>query len=179
MTVNIRGKQYVTVAERVAEAHEDEEAHFSIVGGDIITVGKTDRWWYQATISVHGRTYIGTAEIKFNAKPNTADADSPLECAETSAIGRALAFAGYGAVESIASADEVRRTGTTKEPHSLRLPHPTGGPVVTLERCAEYAEERGIDREAYQRAIAKYGTKNPEYLLAALEVYADRMAATK
>ena len=36
---------------------------------------------------------------------------SPYEIAETSAIGRALGFAGYGSVDSIASADEMIKAG--------------------------------------------------------------------
>ena len=45
-----------------------------------------------------------------NAPKNTPDGTNPFECGETSAIGRALAFAGFGSVESIASKDEIERS---------------------------------------------------------------------
>src|SRR5215213_3249986 len=35
---------------------------------------------------------------------------SPYEVAETSAVGRALGFAGYGVVNGIATADEIAKT---------------------------------------------------------------------
>ena len=141
MTVSIRGKQYVTVAERVAAAHEDESAEFEITGSEIITIGETGRWWYQVTVLVRGRTFIGTAEIKFNAKAGTPDADNPVECAETSAVGRALAFAGIGSAEGIASADEVRRTGSGS---------------CTLVDCGEYAKDHDIPPEMFRAATKKY-----------------------
>jgi hypothetical protein len=69
-----------------------------------------ERWFYRVALLVgEGRQFIGTAEIKFNAPPNSADGKSPIECAETSAVGRALGFAGFGVIEGIASADEMQR----------------------------------------------------------------------
>ena len=108
MPVNIRGKNYVTVNERVEAAHEQGDG-FEIVGEEIFTIGETGRWWLRVTLRVKERPYQGTAEIKFDAPKNSPDGSNPVECAETSAIGRALGFAGYGAVESIASADEIQR----------------------------------------------------------------------
>lgn len=113
MTVNIRGKQYVTVDERVQAAHEAGD--FEMINSEIVTIGETGRWWYQVTIRVNGKLYFGTAEIKFNAPARTPDAENPVECAETSAIGRALGFAGLGVVGSIASADELQRGETEQQ----------------------------------------------------------------
>jgi hypothetical protein len=102
----LHGKDYVEVSERVRIVHQVEEdfeqvetVHFSIA----------DRWFVRCVIKVGGKQYIGTAEIKLNAPKNTPDGTNPFECAETSALGRALAFAGLGTVDSIASYDEVAR----------------------------------------------------------------------
>lgn len=108
-TVRVRGgKEYVEVAERVRLAHE--EGGYTELEPQVFNIG--ERWFYRAGIVVDGQTFYGTAEIKFGAKPGTADGDAPIECAETSAVGRAFAFAGIGILDGIASADEVRRTGS-------------------------------------------------------------------
>jgi len=103
-TIDIKGKQYVTVAERVRLVHAEREA-FEVVESMPIEVA--GRWLWRAVIRVDERQYIGTAEVKLNAAKNLPDGTNPFECAETSAIGRALGFAGLGSVESIASAEEV------------------------------------------------------------------------
>lgn len=105
-TRTLHGKDYVEVAERLRIVHQvdkefeqTETTHFSI----------GDRWFVRCVIKVNGKPYMGTAEIKFNAPKNTPDGSNPFECAETSALGRALAFAGLGTIESIASYEEVAR----------------------------------------------------------------------
>jgi hypothetical protein len=105
MSIKLHGKEYVEVKDRVAEAHAEDG--YSMLKETTFELG--GRIYVQVTIDVKGKMYIGTAECKFNANPKTPDGQSPFECGETSALGRALGFAGYGAVESIASADEVAR----------------------------------------------------------------------
>lgn len=111
-TVNIKGKQYVDVAERVRLVHETRES-FEIVSSGALQVGPM--WVWQAAVLVDGKQFIGTAEIKFDAPKHTADGTNPIACAETSAVGRALGMAGLGSLESIASADEVMRAITEQE----------------------------------------------------------------
>lgn len=102
----LHNKDYVEVAERIRIVHElkkkvemVESAPFQVL----------DRWVWRVVIKVDDLPYIGNAEVKLNAPKNTPDGTNPFECAETSAIGRALAFAGLGTVESIASYDEIAR----------------------------------------------------------------------
>jgi hypothetical protein len=106
-TVSIRGKAYVEVAERVRLAHA--AGGYTMLPTEQFTLGDTGRWWVRVTIRVGEQEYRGTAEIKLSARSGTADGDSPYECAETSALGRALGFAGVGLLDSIASANEIAR----------------------------------------------------------------------
>lgn len=105
-TLNMHGKNYVEVAERVTQVHE-AKAEFDILKSEPMQVA--DRWLWVSVIKINGHQYMGNAEIKMNAPKNTPDGTNPFECAETSAIGRALGFAGFGSVESIASKDEIER----------------------------------------------------------------------
>ena len=107
--VTIKGKQYSTVAERVKAAHA--AGGFSITASEIVPFGP-DRYAVKVTISLGDRQFIGISEIRLTAKAGTADGDAPIECAETSALGRALAFAGFATDGTIASADEMLRMGT-------------------------------------------------------------------
>jgi hypothetical protein len=116
-TVSIKGKQYVTVNERVRLVHEERET-FEMIESKPMQVG--DMWIWQAMILVDGKRFIGTAEVKLDAPKNTADGTNPFACAETSAVGRALGFAGLGALESICSADEVVRALAEQEAPPVR-----------------------------------------------------------
>ena len=101
-TVKIHGKEYKTVALRIQEfreKHPDFTIQTELVeANDTLVVMK-------ATIS-QGDQVIATGyaeEVRTASKINRTSA---LENAETSAVGRALAFFGLGGSE-IASADEV------------------------------------------------------------------------
>lgn len=101
-TVKIHGKEYKTVALRIQEfreKHPDFTIQTELVeANDTLVVMK-------ATISM-GPQVIATGyaeEVRTASKINRTSA---LENAETSAVGRALAFFGLGGSE-IASADEV------------------------------------------------------------------------
>jgi hypothetical protein len=101
-TVKIHGKEYKTVALRIQEfreKHPDFTIQTELVeANDTLVVMK-------ATISAAG-IIIATGyaeEVRTASKINRTSA---LENAETSAVGRALAFFGLGGSE-IASADEV------------------------------------------------------------------------
>lgn len=100
--VMIHGNEYVTVAERLAMMHE---AHERVSIATSIIQGIEGHVTVKAFVDLDGRTYEGHASSDLSA--SGIEGQSPLEVAETSAIGRALGFAGFGAVESVASADEV------------------------------------------------------------------------
>lgn len=118
-TIDIRGKAYVTVAERIRLVH-DQKHNFEIVESMALQIA--DRWIWRAVIKIDDKQYIGTAEVKLNAPKNTPDGQAPFECAETSAIGRALGMAGFGSAESIASFDEVYRAIAREEAQEQEAP---------------------------------------------------------
>lgn len=100
--VSIHGKQYLTVARRVAdfrEKHPDHTIACELVSAD------DDRVVMKATISADHKV-IATGYAEENRHHGNINKTSALENAETSAVGRALAFFGMGGTE-IASADEV------------------------------------------------------------------------
>jgi Zn-dependent alcohol dehydrogenase len=100
MSVLIHGKTYITVAERLQEARPDIKSIVTeVVSHEPLVVIK-------ATVTVSRGVYTGISAANTSKSIEKA---SPYEVAETSAVGRALGFAGYGATESIASAEEMEK----------------------------------------------------------------------
>lgn len=120
MSVKIQGKDYVTVAERVQMAHK------TLKELTITTeVLYTDPVVIKATVKTPRGAYTGISA----ANPSKSiEKMSPYEVAETSAVGRALGFAGYGSVDSIATADEIVKAGvdTKLQKSVVETPLPTG-----------------------------------------------------
>ena len=101
--INIHGKDYATVAHRLAVLRRNLGARAKIET-DIISIDK-ETVVVKATISVSGNVVAtGLAEEKRSA--SRINQTSALENAETSAVGRALAFCGI-TNDNIASAEEV------------------------------------------------------------------------
>ena len=102
--VNIRGKEYQTVALRVQkfrEAHPDWELSTEIIEANEKLV------IMQARIYNTDGKCIATGHAEEFRAASQINSTSALENAETSAIGRALAAAGWGGTE-FASANEVQ-----------------------------------------------------------------------
>ena len=89
---------YIEVAERVRSVHKAGKS-FSFERGEVLRIH--NRWIYRASITVDGQQYIGDAEIHFGSPSNTPDGTNPITCGQTSAIGNALTFAGFGDPKSI------------------------------------------------------------------------------
>jgi len=108
MSVNIHGKEYITVSERVMMAHKDlKEISITteVVPSDTMIIVK-------ATVTTPKGIFTGMSA----ANPTKMiEKQSPYEVAETSAIGRALGFAGYGIVDGIATADEIKKVEADPE----------------------------------------------------------------
>lgn len=94
----LKNGPYIEVAERVRSVHRAGKS-LSVEQGDVLRIHQ--RWIYRAHITVGGEHYIGDAEIHFGAPPDTPDGTNPITCGQTSAIGNALTFAGFGDLKSI------------------------------------------------------------------------------
>lgn len=102
MSVNIHGKEYITVAERVTALHETFKDKPISLTTEFLPI--TDMVVCKCTLKLGDSVFTGTSAAN-PLKP--IEKQSPYEVAETSAVGRALGFAGFGIVEGIASADEI------------------------------------------------------------------------
>lgn len=103
--VNIRGKEYETVALRV---HKFREAHPGLTLLTEVLYRDTECVVMKATILDEKGRVIATGHAEEYRKASEINRTSALENCETSAIGRALACFGLGGTE-FASADEVAR----------------------------------------------------------------------
>lgn len=96
-TINLKGKEYAPVSARV------EEFHKAYPDGTIVT-----------TMDFKEGYVIARAEITFGEREFTGHAfgkvgqEKAFEKLETTAVGRALAFAGFLAGGEIASYDEIK-----------------------------------------------------------------------
>jgi len=89
--LNLKGKDYLQVAHRVVRfRYMNPEA---TIYTETETVG--DRHYVKATIA-EGYDVRATAYKEIKTGGKGAAAQYPLECAETGAIGRALALCGFG-----------------------------------------------------------------------------------
>jgi hypothetical protein len=116
-TVNIHGKDYYPVASRVAMLHDALKGQHKAVA--IITEVVTHTpVVIKATVTIGSDVFTGISAV-LPTDNKLIEKQNPYEVAETSAVGRALAFAGYG-TSDIASADEVinatRQAIQEKEP---------------------------------------------------------------
>jgi hypothetical protein len=103
--VNIKGKEYQTVALRVQkfrEAHPDWELSTEIIKADDTVVIMQAQHLQQTRASC-----IATGHAEEFRASSQINSTSALENAETSAIGRCLAAAGWGGME-FGSANEVQ-----------------------------------------------------------------------
>jgi hypothetical protein len=109
-TIKIKGKDYVTVSERLK--HLAENYHYAI-NTDYKYFEERKMWVVKASLLIHKNgnvfEYTGLAQEIESNNYKEVNHTSALENAETSAVGRACAMAGIGIDGGIASADEVNK----------------------------------------------------------------------
>lgn len=168
MPVQIHGKNYITVAERVLEAHlmgfhsvETEVlSHSPVVIKAKVTI--------QVSSNAPFKTYTGISSVSLDSAKSI-EKSNPYEVAETSAVGRALGFAGFGIVEGIASADELVKAGATtparvQEDVDIRdysdQEEAPVRPTVETKVCSAHDEPEVMHKGASQTKKDEYG--NPK-----------------
>jgi hypothetical protein len=136
-TIDIKGKQYVTVAERIKAVTDFDNLNENLyeiekwerfeLGGKLfltchIVVGPSlDPKAEKTHLGIDTRKrYSGTSQISFSG--GMVNATSGYENAETSALGRALGFAGIGLIEGVASADEIHKANHQASEFPEELP---------------------------------------------------------
>jgi len=119
-TVNIKGKDYKLIVQRVEEfreAHPDWGMHSEVIHHDservIVKVWVTDP---------DGRVR-GTGLAEEDRSASRINETSAMENCETSAFGRALASIGFGGDVAYASADEVVNAINTQQQNTDLLDH--------------------------------------------------------
>lgn len=165
--------QYLEVATKVELAHAGAapEPGFSEVSHDFIKCGpNNEHEAIRIGIEYKGKTFYGTAQIKWGGK--NVDAIDPVENAETSARGRALAAAGFE-VGSMASAEDMARVlgnghARVVESEPLALPDPEMRPPDGMnwqEWAARIAKSKGItDRDQYLAHLTQATGKKTNYI---------------
>jgi hypothetical protein len=103
-TINIHGKQYVEVSERVRyirEAHPDFRIVTELMSMD------ADSCLFKASLLNQDNEVLATGHAYEEKSSSRINKTSHVENCETSAVGRCLAMYGVGIENSIASANEV------------------------------------------------------------------------
>jgi hypothetical protein len=112
--IDIKGKKYVMVSDRVIFFNEIYPLGgittelISALQGEVVVVKAT------VTPDITMPTRIFTAYSQAKWGDGMVNKTAALENAETSAVGRALAFMGIGVLDSIASVDEINKATTAK-----------------------------------------------------------------
>jgi hypothetical protein len=114
--IKVQGKDYILVKDRVLafnELYPDGAIH-TVLLSDPKDTQVVIKAIVTPDIKTPERTFIGHSQAVVGQ--GVVNKTAALENAETSAVGRALAFMGIGVIESIASADEMIKA-TDKSPN--------------------------------------------------------------
>lgn len=125
--INIKGKKYVLVSDRVIYFNENYPD--GSITTELISTPEAENIIIKATVKPNDKQ-VFTGYSQATIGDGYINKTSALENAETSAVGRALAFMGIGVIESIASIDEINKTT-----------HPTRNSSITPQEALERAKK--------------------------------------
>lgn len=124
MAINLQ--DYVPVSERLSLALADGVQTITTTPPTMITDAMGHM---QVTVVLaSGRSATGTASFRLDLTGKSAQATSPVEDCETSALGRALAFLGYESRRGVASREEVQEAQRRAD-----APRNVSGPVSRVQ----------------------------------------------
>lgn len=110
-TVSIKGKEYVTVAERVKAFHELYPN--GSIKTELLSSPEANRIVFRCAVTPEeteeARQRVFTGYASESIGDGFINKTSAMENAETSAVGRALGFLNIGIVDSVASVDEITK----------------------------------------------------------------------
>ena len=147
VAVDIKGKKYVLVADRILYFNEKYE------NGMITTsyIEDNDRITFHAVVtpdaSLPERRFTGHSQATWG--DGYINKTSALENAETSAVGRALAMMGIGVIESIASVDEIKKAQNTEKA------------IDNAPNCPDCGTPQRISKAGKAYCAKKYPLTNP------------------
>jgi hypothetical protein len=162
-TVDIKGKSYVMVHERIAYFREIYPE------GSLTTelLSSVDGVHTFRAVAVNNGNILATGHASEKDGSSFINKTSALENAETSAIGRALGILGIGIITSVASAEEVSNA-VAQQNHK---PSPAPVDPKKLERLIaiiDEADDIGALVAAHKEAY-KYANGNQDVLQVVLE----------
>tara|TARA_B100000963_G_scaffold44223_2_gene32973 strand:+ start:344 stop:886 length:543 start_codon:yes stop_codon:yes gene_type:complete len=160
-TVNIRGKEYVEVKERVKYFRQEKKYENWTIATEF-PVLDSEQAVCKATIADGTQRVIATGhahEIQSNGNINKT---SYIENCETSAVGRALAIMGIGVDDSMASAGEVADAIHQQDKMSKPKPKPklnNEDKANIMDSAVGYIKSATDRQKAYNKVIKKHGDK--------------------
>lgn len=173
VTTNIRGKEYADVAQRVI-AFRKVYPQGTIRTEMVTNEGDTGRRLcvFRAVVGV-GDTILGTGTAYEMENTGNINRTSYIENCETSAVGRALGFAGFGIAGGIASAEEVARaqdlqsaqeaTRRTEAPAAAKQP-------AQAQEHATLADVKRLEKLLTQNGISLMAMLNSYHVRDAIEL---------
>ena len=165
-TINIKGKEYVTVNERI-KAFRNTYKDYSLVT-DIIEMSDNHCVMKASILDPQGKV-VATGYARETVSKSPINKFAFVENAETSAWGRALGNFGIGVDTSICSAEELLQKISQEETSKIELAIDAlqKGEIDScrskeelVKVCQRISKELGKDEPKYRKSLVKaYNTK--------------------
>lgn len=156
--IDIRGKEYVLVSDRIIYFNETYPQGF--IETKLLSEPDSEMVVIKAKVTpdigTSNRYFIGHSQAKWGE--GMVNKTAALENAETSAVGRALAMMGIGVIDSIASVDEMKKA-TQQTPNTYQnTTSYQDKPASEKQKQMIFAvaKEKGIEAEEAKEKIKTF-----------------------